>query len=98
MPTTDGFVDFILKQIEGDAHLGQEMLKLGTKTSLSQIIELMAVNPFQFSIDSIKRMHDELLKMVDAYIMGFFRAKNNLIEKSFKYPTEPGINYFLILN
>lgn len=94
----DGFVNFVLQQIEGDAQLGQEMLKLGTKTKFAQIVELIAVNPFQFTIESIKRNHQELLKLVDGYMTGFFKAKIDVIEKIFKYQTVTGINYFLILN
>lgn len=94
----DGFVNFVLQQIEGDAHLGQEMLKLGTKTKFAQVIELIAINPFQFTIESMKRNHLELLKMVDGYMMGFFKVKADLIEKMFKHQTMSGINYFLILN
>lgn len=94
----DGFVNFVLKGIEGDAKLGQVILELGGKTKLAQAIEQFAVNPLQFTINNLKNTHKQLLIMVDAYIMGYFTSKASLIENLYKYETSTGINYFLILN
>jgi methyltransferase-like protein len=94
----DEFVNFALQQVEFQAHDGQELLKLGAQNRLAQIFASMVNTPLDFYIDNIKRTHKELIKLVDAYTISYFKAKNDLINKAFRFYTAAGINYFIILN
>jgi len=97
-PNIDGFVNFVLNQLKGDAQISQDLLALGTKTGLAQLIEQVVVDPFSFNIDALKRHHTELVKYVGFYVMAYLRAKFEYIHKLYKHETVTGINYFIILN
>lgn len=93
----DGFVNFVLTQLKRDAHISKELLQLGTKTGLSQLIESIAADPFSFNIEQLKRNHSELVRYVDLYVLAYLTTQKSLINKLYKYLTATGINYFIIL-
>ncbi|GAA4338524.1 hypothetical protein GCM10023149_48540 [Mucilaginibacter gynuensis] len=93
----DGFVSFVLNEVEGNAALSQALLPLGTKTALAQMIERLAKDPFTYRIETLKRDHEELVGMVNGYVISYLEAKKDLLIAVYKYNTPTGLNYFLIL-
>ncbi|MDB5154668.1 MAG: hypothetical protein JWR54_3419 [Mucilaginibacter sp.] len=97
-PSVDGFVNFVLGQIKSSAQESQNLLSLGAKDGLAQLVQQLVVDPFSFNINALKHNHAELLKFVDIYVLAYLKAQHNYIHKLYKHQTVTGINYFIILS